>query len=173
MSADGENTAGSLGWAGDTGWATVERPVGAVALLGVLVALWRLGGVVGAVAWLAIAACWLLASPVVPVAVGQFALVALTPADSALVAVLPAEGALLALLAADFLDSAAWRPDSPAGLVGTGQNLLDTLAYAGSAVALSALAIYGWRQSGPVLAGALCLGVLAAVAYGLRPALTE
>lgn len=168
MSADAGDSAGgpALGWAGDTGWATRDRPAGAVALVGVLVALYDLAGLAGAVAWLAIAAWWLLFPPVVPYAFGQFTLVALTPADIAL----PAQGALVALLAADFLDSAAWRPGS---VVGPRQNRLDALAVAGAAVALSALVLYGWRRVGPLFAGALCLGVVALFAYGLRPTVTD
>jgi len=168
VSADTEDA--SLGWAGDTGWATVTRPVGAVALVGALVAFWALAGPAGAAAWLAVAAWWLLFPPVVPFAFGQFALVALTPAEVGLAALLPAEGALFALLAADFLDSAAWRPDGPGGLVGPRQNLLDALAAAGAAVALSALVFYGWRRVGPLFAGGLCLVVVVLFAYGLRPA---
>lgn len=155
---------------GDPGWATLARPAGAVTLLAALVALWALGGVAGVLAWLAIAVCWLLAPPVVPVAVGQFALVALTPADTGLATVLPAEAALLALLVADFVDSAAWLPEGPA--VGTGQNVADAVACVGTAVALGAVALYGWRLSGPLVAGGLCLGAVALFAYGLRPTLT-
>lgn len=178
MSADPEDRAGgaaggSLQWAGDIGWATLGRPVGAGALLGVLVALWDLAGLAGVAVWVAVAAWWLLFPPVVPVAFGQFALVALTPADTGLVTVLPAEAVLVALLVADFLDSAAWRPDGPGGLVSTRQNLLDALAVAGGALALSALVVYGWRRSGPLVAGGLCLGIAALFAYGLRPALTD
>ncbi|MDS0280797.1 hypothetical protein [Haloarcula onubensis] len=161
-----------LAWTGDTRWTTLDRPAGAVALLAALVALWALGGAVGALAWLAITACWLLAPPVVPVALGQFALVALTPADAGLVALLPAEGALLALLAASFLDSGAWNPGNATDVVGLRPNLVDALAYAGVAVALSAGVVYAWELAGPLVAGGLCLAVVAAIGYGLRPVTT-
>jgi len=176
-SADAVDRAGdptaSRGWTGDLGWATLDRPVGAVVLLAVLFTLWRLGGLAGVLTWLVIAGCWLLFPPVVSVAVGQFVLVALTPADTGLVTLLPAESALLALLAASFLDSGAWLPGSYPVLVSTRQNLADALAYVGAAIALSALVLYAGQLFGPLLAGGLCLAVVAVVAYGLRPVVTE
>jgi len=162
-----------LNWTGDSRWATFDRPVGALVLLGVLVPFWSLGGIAGVLGWLAIVASWLLFAPVVPVVLGQFILVALTPADAALVTLLPAEAALLALLAATFLDSGAWLPAGPSGLVPTRQNIADALGYFGMAMALSALVVYVVGLSSSLVAGALCLGLVGGIGYVLRPALTE
>lgn len=163
----------TLGWAGDTGWATFDRPVGAVVLGLALVPFWLLGGVAGALAWLALAGSWLLFPPVISVVIGQFLLVAVVPADAGVVPVLPAEGALFGLLAADFLDSAAWLPTAAVGRVGTRQNLADALGYTGAVIALSAVVVAGWQASGALLAGGLCLGLVGVVGYGLRPVLTD
>lgn len=169
---DTESAAHTLGWTGDTGWATLDRPAGVVGLGLALVTFWLLGGLAGVLAWLVLAGTWLLAPPVVAVALGQFLLVALVPADAELLTVLPAEGALLGLLAADFIDSGAWLPDFTGGL-DTRQNLADALGYAGGAIALSALVVGVWRAAGALVAGGLCLGLVAVVGYGLRPALAE
>ncbi len=66
-----------------------------------LVAFWQLGGALGILAWVVVALSWLVFPPIVPVAIGQFALVALPAADTGLVALLPAEATLGALLVAD------------------------------------------------------------------------
>lgn len=171
-SAGDAGHAATLGWTGDVRWATLERPAGAVVLVLALGPFWALGGAVGALAWLAIAGSWLLFPPIVPVVFGQFLLVAVTPADAALMSLLPAEGALLALLAASFVDSGAWLPEST-GLVGTRRNLADALGYLGAAIATVALVAYAVQLSGPLVAGGLCLGLVAVVAVVLRPALPD
>jgi len=124
-------------------------------------------------AWLGVAGSWLLFPPVVPVALGQFLLVAVTPADMSLGALLPAEGALLALLGATFLDSGGWLPGRNAELSSRRQDLADAAGYLGAATALAAGAVSVATVAHPLLAGALCLGLLGAVAYGLRPVLTR
>jgi len=162
-----------LGWTGDSRWATTDRPVGAVVLVVALVPFWQLGGPAGVLAWLGVAGSWLLFPPVVPVALGQFLLVAVTPADMSLGALLPAEGALLALLGATFLDSGGWLPGRNAELSSRRQDLADAAGYLGAATALAAGAVSVATVAHPLLAGALCLGLLGAVAYGLRPVLTR
>lgn len=85
-------------------WGSGGRWLGAIALVAVLGALWLLGGNWGVIAWAVIALCWFLFPPIVPVAVGQFALVALAPVPVDLVTVAPVEAALLGLLIADIAD---------------------------------------------------------------------
>jgi len=160
-------------WTGDTHWATRQRPVGATVLLLALVAFWSLAGGFGVLAWLAIAGCWLLFPPIVPVALGQFLLVAVTSADAPLVTLLPAETALLGLLAASFLDSDGWRSVGPPDLVATRQNLADAFGYVGMALVVISLTIYVWQAAGPLLAGGFCVGLVGVVGYSLRPALVE
>lgn len=171
--ATGSSSYAQLGWMGDTRWATLDRSVSAVVVLLMLVPLWNLGGLAGALAWLAIAGSWLLFPPVIPVVFGQFVLVALTPADTPLTSLLPAEGALFALLAVSFLDSGAWLPASPSKVVGTRQNLVDTLGYIGAASAMAALVVYAIQASGLMLAGGLCLGIILLIALVLRPAISN
>lgn len=88
-------------WLEESRWETEWSPFGAIALLTVLVAFWQLGGALGILAWLVVALCWLVFPLFVPVAIGQFALVALTSADTGLSTMLPAEATLAGLLLAD------------------------------------------------------------------------
>ncbi|WP_277543749.1 hypothetical protein [Haloarcula laminariae] len=161
-----------LGWTGDLRWATIERPVGVVVILFALVPFWILGGLAGVLAWLAIAGSWLLFPPVVPVVFGQFLLAALTPVGVSLTSVLPAEAALCAVLAASFIDSGAWLP-TDSTVVARRQNMADAVGYLGAVLAVGALVVYLVQVPRPLVAGGLCLGLLALVAFVLRPVLPE
>ncbi|MFC6861854.1 hypothetical protein ACFQGE_00070 [Halomicroarcula sp. GCM10025817] len=101
--ADSSTTPFGLGAAllEESRWDTERSPFGGIALLTVLVAFWQLGGALGIIAWIVVALSWLVFPPIVPVAIGQFALVAMTAADTGLVGLLPAEATLGALLVAD------------------------------------------------------------------------
>ena len=101
--SDSSTTPFELGaaWLENSRWDAKRSPFGGIALLTVLVAFWQLGGALGIIAWVVVALSWLVFPPIVPVAIGQFALVALTAADTGLVALLPAEATLGGLLVAD------------------------------------------------------------------------
>lgn len=98
-------------WRQKRGWVT------AVVLLPVLATFWLLGGLWGVVAWTVVAASWLVFPPIVAVGVGQFALVALSPADAGLTAVLPGEATLLGLLVVDIVTTSRTAIDG-GGLIG-------------------------------------------------------
>ena len=93
----------SRSWLEAIRWQTDAPILGRLALLSILGVLWWLGGVRGAVVWVFITAAWLLWPPIVPVAIGQFALLVVLPADAALTTMLPAEAAILTPLVADVL----------------------------------------------------------------------
>lgn len=102
MSPDTGSQSGRLpSWLLAARWQPEIQWPGLFALAGVLVSFWVLGGVWGAVGWLVVAVLWLLFPPVIPVAVGQFVVVALTPPAAGIPAVLPGTAALGGLLLAD------------------------------------------------------------------------
>ncbi|WP_135306456.1 hypothetical protein [Haloarcula amylovorans] len=133
--------------------ATYEWP-GVVVLFAILATLWSLDGRLGVAAWLAIVVSWVVFPPIVAVAIGQFALLALSPADAGLLAVLPTEAGLFGLLVADIISSdhskAEW-----ALLIG------GLLALSTSLLALTA-------TNGLLVAVLVCLAVLAMVSYLLH-----
>lgn len=139
---------GAYRWTSGGGW------IGGTVLLVVFVALWDIGGLSGIAAWIVIASSWLLFPPIVPVAVGQFAIVALTASGTGLVTVLPVEASLLALLAVDLV-SGDLSLISGLGFV------LGTVALAGSLVAVA-------RTTGLLFAGCLALLALGGVSYALH-----
>lgn len=94
---------GSRSWLEAIRWRTDTPILGGVALLAILGVFWWLGGIRGAVAWVFVAGAWLLWPPIVPVAIGQFALLVVLPTDAALTTMLPAEAAILTPLVADVL----------------------------------------------------------------------
>jgi hypothetical protein len=161
----------TLRWTGDRRWATPERPVGAMVVVLALGPFWMLADAVGIAAWLVVAGSWLFFPPVVPVVFGQLVLVGVVPADTTVASILPAEGVLLGLLAASFLDSGAWHPAGGRGLTETRLDLADALGYLGVAIVVAGLVVYAVQSSGPILAGGLCLAVIAVVGVVLRPAL--
>jgi hypothetical protein len=92
-----------LWWIETVRWTTDGWLVGGVGLLVVFAAFWLLGGVLGAVAWVGIAVTWLLFPPVVSVAIGHFAVLAILPSDTELTTILLTEAALLTPLLTDIL----------------------------------------------------------------------
>lgn len=132
-------TSGSHSWLEAIRWRTDAPILGRLALLAILGAFWWLGGVRGAVAWVFVTAAWLLWPPIVPVAIGQFALLLVLPADAALTTMLPAEAAILTPLLADILGGRDTTTVIDAALfvfvIGIGGALLLILAEVGGLIA--------------------------------------
>lgn len=135
-------------WTSGGGW------IGGLVLLAVLVAFWDIGGLGGVAAWIVIATSWLLFPPIVPVAVGQFAIVALTASDTGLVTALLLEAPLLALLAVDLVTG-----DLP--LINGVGYALGTIVLAGSLVEVA-------RATSLLFAGCLALLALGGISYVLH-----
>ncbi|MBX0297799.1 hypothetical protein [Haloarcula nitratireducens] len=131
-------------WGTELGWA------GALVLLAILAPLWVLSGRLGIAAWFAIAVSWIAFPPIVAVAIGQFALIALTPADIDLLTVLPTEIGLLGLLIVD---------------VGSNHSLREVALLVGSVLALSTFALALTLTNGIVVAMLCSLTVLAVISY--------
>lgn len=102
-------------WAGRRDW------IDAVALVAVLGTFWHVGGAWGAIAWIGVAVSWSILPVVVAVAIGQFALVAITPAQAGVVVTLPGAMALLALLVGDIVKA---PQDIPDGLLFIGSTMI-------------------------------------------------
>ena len=147
---DGHDSTGpawleALRWTERPGW--IEGSV----LLLVLATFWFLGGSWGAIAWIAVASSWVVFPPVVPVAIGQFALIALTPSDGGFSTVLPGSLALLALLVGDVMVKT--------------RDLADGLLFLGAAVIIGG-GVLGVVWTSGMGAGALGVVVIfAAVSY--------
>ena len=90
-------------WLGSSYWATRTGVLGGVVFVGLLYEFWTLGGLTGLLAWSMLVCTWLFVPTVVVVAVGQFAIAAVTPVTVPLTTVLPVEALLLALLAIEIL----------------------------------------------------------------------
>lgn len=123
--SDGDTTGGPTGsdrqWLTASRWSSHRDWPGLLALVAVLAAFWLLGGFWGVIAWAVVAGAWIAFPAIVPVAIGQFALVAITPAEAGLTAVLPGSLSLLALLVSDIV---ADRRDLPDGVVLIGSAVL-------------------------------------------------
>lgn len=130
---------GSRSWLEAIRWRTDTPILGGVALLAILGVFWWLGGIRGAVAWVFVAGAWLLWPPIVPVAIGQFALLVVLPTDAALTTMLPAEAAILTPLLADILGGRDTTAVIDAALfvfvVGIGGALMLLLAEVGGLIA--------------------------------------
>jgi hypothetical protein len=160
----GPDGTGTLGWATHTGVAGV--PV----LLGLLVGLWNLGGLMGVVAWVGLVITWLFFPPVTVVAVGQFALAAVTPTDVTVMAVLPIEGVLLALLAVDLVLSNPLLFDSEQGFDPQlpRLRLQAGLVYVVTAAVLTGIVLWTADIQGLVAAGLTGTVLVATAAYFLH-----
>jgi hypothetical protein len=99
---DNQDSTGSV-WDSTFRWTEQRDWIEGSVLLLVLATFWFFGGSWGAIAWIAVASSWVVFPPVVPVGIGQFALIALTPSDGGLSTVLPGSLALLALLVGDVM----------------------------------------------------------------------
>ncbi|SFR86965.1 hypothetical protein SAMN05216559_0289 [Halomicrobium zhouii] len=126
-----------------------------LATLGAVAVGFLVAGVPGVLAGAALVVAWLLAPPVVVVALGQVLFAPLLPADASLATIALVEAPLAAMLLVDLTD---WR--APVGTL------------AGAVVALAAFA--GLAVAGLVWFGrlwqtaALLVPVAAVVAYGLH-----
>ena len=107
---DGQ-TDGERPWFATFRWSSHRNWPGLGALVAVLVTFWLLGGFWGVIAWVVVASSWLVFPVIVPVAIGQFALVAVTPADAGVTALLPGSVSLLALLVSDVVTALQDLPD--------------------------------------------------------------
>lgn len=158
------------GWTGDTSWATDGRLVGGCVLLASLVFLWRLGGLAGVASWGVIALTWLVFPPIVPVAIGQFAIVALTSTETGLLEVLPVEVTILALLIADLVDGNGWWRNEVSTL-----SWPDTpFTFSDIALALSMITLFGAgleliaTETSTLTAGLLGLALFGTISYALH-----
>ena len=146
----------SIGPAWLDAFRSAEQPswLEASALAAVLTTFWLLGGGWGAIAWVVVASSWLVFPPVVAVALGQYALIALTPIDSGFATVLPGSMALLALLVGNILTER--------------QALSDGLLLLGSTVIIGG-GVLGLVWTSGLLAGVIgVVGILATVSYLLH-----
>jgi len=113
--SDGDTTGSPTGsdrqWLTASRWSSHRDWPGLLALVAVLVTFWLLGGFWGVIAWAVVASAWIAFPAIVPVAIGQFALVAVTPAEAGLTAVLPGSLSLLALLVSDIVTDLRDLPD--------------------------------------------------------------
>jgi hypothetical protein len=147
-------------WVVDQRWDGSTRVVGGALLLGTLGLLWQVGGVIGVATWLVVAGSWLLFPPIVPVAIGQFALVAVAPDLTVEVGVTAV--ALLALLGADFLD----RPTAGGGI--RPASLVYALCFAGLCLLFGG-SLFGVAARNGIETAVAAVGLLGAgLAYTLH-----
>lgn len=159
-------------WTRTFGWATHTGVAGLLILLGLLGGLWNLGGLIGVVTWSGLVLTWLFFPTIAVVALGQFALAAVTPTDVALITVLPVEGLLLALLAVDVLlsepllfDKEGLNLQLPPLRVQAG------LAYVGAVVVLAGTVLWVTDTQGLVAAGLTGAILVTTAAYVLHRSL--
>lgn len=138
-------------WTSDDRWHGSTRLVGGLVLLITLAFLWRLGGLFGVGTWLVVAGSWLVFPPIVPVAIGQFALVAVAPETNLEAGVTAA--ALVALLGADFVD----RPTTGVGI--SRQGVVYALCFAGLCLLLTGL-LFGVEASNGIGVAVAAVSVL-------------
>lgn len=82
-------------------WHSHSDWLGVSTLGAVLISFWLHDGFWGGAAWVVVAITWVVFPVIVPVTLGQFALVAITPADAEFITLLPGSISLLTLLVAD------------------------------------------------------------------------
>lgn len=139
-------------------WTTDTLVLGGLALLAVLAVFWWLGGVRGAVTWVFVAAAWLLLPPIIPVAIGQFALLVVLPTDATLMTILPAEVAVLTPLLADVLG-------------GHDTTAVDTVLFVAAVGLGGALILISTEVAGVLAAGVVLLLVAGIASYLLHRSL--
>jgi len=141
--SDGDTTGGHTGsdrqWLIASRWSSHCDWPGLLALVAVLATFWLLGEFWGVIAWAVVAGAWVAFPAIVPVAIGQFALIAVTPAEGGLTAVLPGSLSLLALLVSDIV---ADRRDLPDGVV-----LIGNAALLGAGV-VGLVSLSGFQAAG-------------------------
>lgn len=161
---------GVRGWTGDSSWATDGRFVGSLVLLASLPFFWRLGSLAGVVSWGVIAIAWLIFPPIIPVAIGQFAIVALTATETGLRGILPAEAVLLALLIADLVDGNGWvqNESSTFPWPETPFTFSDIVVALSITTLSSAGLLLLTTETATLTAGVLSLGIFGTLSYGLH-----
>ena len=135
-------------------WSTQRTWIDMIGLVAILASFWLLAGGWGAIAWAVVAGSWALLPPVIPVAVGQFALLALLPADGGLPTVIFTSIALFSLLISDIVTETA--------------DLLDGVLCIGTAVVLTGVA-FGLVQATGLIGAVIGIVVIfATVSYLLH-----
>lgn len=150
----GDQDSSGRAWFDAFRWTEQRDWSDAIILVVVLATFWLLGGGWGVIAWVVVTSCWFVFPPIVPVALGQFALLALLPSDGGFGTVFPGTIALLALLVSDIVTEM--------------QDLPDGLFFVGSAVILSGVVLGLAWTTGLVAAVIGAVVILATVSYLLH-----